>query len=92
MAKFNPVHKSAFRKDVIRCGKRGCDIPALELVMEKLENGEPLDPIKNRPHWLSGHNPRVMECHIEGDWLLEYRFDGNDIYYIRTGTHSDLFG
>jgi mRNA interferase YafQ len=59
--------------------------------MLKLENGEVLDPIVNRPHWLVGTSPRAMECHIEGNWLLVYRYDGDDIYFVATGTHSDLF-
>jgi mRNA interferase YafQ len=59
--------------------------------MRKLEAGEPPDTAKNRPHWLVGYSPRAMECHIGGDWLLLYRCSGSDIYYIRTGTHSDLF-
>ena len=91
MAKYKAVNRSAFLKDIARCAKRGWDTDKLRIIMKKLENSEPLDPIKNRPHWLSGHKPRIRECHIEGDWVLEYRFDGDEIYYIRTGTHSDLF-
>jgi mRNA interferase YafQ len=91
VAKYNPVRSSRFRKDVMRCFKRGLDITALETIMEKLENDEPLDPDINRPHCLQGTNPKIIECHIASDWLLEYRYDGNDIYYIATGSHSDLF-
>ncbi|MBN2593232.1 MAG: type II toxin-antitoxin system YafQ family toxin [Sedimentisphaerales bacterium] len=29
---------------------------------------------------------------IESDWLLIYRFDGDDLILERTGSHSDLFG
>ncbi|MCL2204041.1 MAG: type II toxin-antitoxin system YafQ family toxin [Defluviitaleaceae bacterium] len=63
----------------------------LHEVMTKLESGEPLDPIINRPHPLKGTNPIITECHIKADWLLEYRYFGNQIIFIRTGTHSDLF-
>nr|WP_321478108.1 type II toxin-antitoxin system YafQ family toxin [uncultured Paludibaculum sp.] len=31
------------------------------------------------------------DCHIEPDWLLIYRIDGEDLPLVRTGTHSDLF-
>lgn len=89
--KFNPVRSTRFRKDVSRCAKRGWDINLLQDIMEKLENGEPLDPVINRPHFLSGYSPKVTECHITSDWVLEYRYNGNDIYYIATGSHSDLF-
>jgi mRNA interferase YafQ len=31
------------------------------------------------------------DCHIEPDWLLLYKIDGEDLLLVRTGTHSDLF-
>lgn len=33
------------------------------------------------------------ECHVEPDWLLIYRIDGDalELFLFRTGTHSDLF-
>lgn len=41
---------------------------------------------------LSGNWGGFQECHIQSDWLLIYRIDGNDLYLTRTGTHSDLLG
>ncbi|MBB5074397.1 addiction module RelE/StbE family toxin [Bartonella callosciuri] len=35
-----------------------------------------------------------MNCHdnhIEPDWLLIYRIEGDKLHLVRTGTHSDLF-
>jgi mRNA interferase YafQ len=34
---------------------------------------------------------RYRDCHIEPDWLLLYKNDGNDLILARTGTHADLF-
>ena len=31
------------------------------------------------------------DCHIEPDWILIYKIDGDDLHLVRTGTHSDLF-
>ena len=31
------------------------------------------------------------EAHIEPDWLVIYRVEGDELHLIRTGTHSDLF-
>jgi len=35
------------------------------------------------------------DCHIRGDWLLVYRIvetkDGEEVIFIRTGTHAELF-
>jgi mRNA interferase YafQ len=90
--KFEPKHELQFRRDYKQCIKRGWSIRHLQEIMLKLEAGESLDPVKNRPHFLTGKNPHVTECHIENDWLLEYRYENNIIVYIRTGTHADLFG
>lgn len=40
---------------------------------------------------LSGEWSHFRDCHIEPDWLLIYKVDGDDLYLARTGTHSDLF-
>ena len=31
------------------------------------------------------------ECHIGGDFLLIYQVDGNQINFVRAGTHAELF-
>lgn len=46
---------------------------------------------KQRDHDLRGKWEKYRECHIEPDWLLIYRIDGDDVIFERTGTHSDLF-
>lgn len=42
-------------------------------------------------HPLKGEYSDCRECHIEPDWLLIYLIQGNNIIFIRTGTHADLF-
>ena len=42
-------------------------------------------------HALKGDWADHRECHIGGDFLLIYKVDGNVIYFVRAGTHSDLF-
>ena len=34
-----------------------------------------------------------MECHIESDWLLIYKYNNDELilFLIGTGLHSDLF-
>lgn len=82
---------SAFKKDRRRCVKRGYDMALLAAVIDTLAEPASLPPI-NRDHALSGNLAGFQECHIQGDWLLVYRIDGDDLYLTRTGTHSDLFG
>ncbi|MCK8638700.1 type II toxin-antitoxin system mRNA interferase toxin, RelE/StbE family [Fructobacillus fructosus] len=37
------------------------------------------------------NNPECHELHIKPDWLLVYRYDGNFIKLIETGSHTNLF-
>lgn len=82
-----------FRKDYKLAMKRGLKIALLEEVVEYLAMGEPL-PEKNRDHALTGDWVGHRECHIQPDWLLIYRIEGDVLVLTlsRTGSHSDLFG
>jgi mRNA interferase YafQ len=44
-----------------------------------------------KDHQLVGNYTGRRECHIEADWLLIYKIDGERIIFERTGSHSDLF-
>jgi mRNA interferase YafQ len=48
-------------------------------------------PQRLKDHPLGGEWKSFRECHIEPDWLLIYKIDGDDLHLVRTGTHSDLF-
>ena len=82
-----------FRKDYKLAMKRGLRIALLEEVVECLAMGEPL-PEKNRDHALTGDWVGHRECHIQPDWLLIYRMEGDVLVLTlaRTGSNSDLFG
>ncbi|MCL1787371.1 MAG: type II toxin-antitoxin system YafQ family toxin [Defluviitaleaceae bacterium] len=86
----NPVYSTRFKKEYKASIKRGLDIAKLDEILIQLLKGIPLPP-SNRDHPLQGNYSGCRECHIQGDWLLIYRHDGNDIVFVRTGTHSDLF-
>ncbi len=83
-------YSSQFKKDVKLAIKRGYKMSLLYEVMKVLENEEALDA-KYREHPLIGNYKGYLECHIQLDWLLIYKIDGKDLYFARTGTHSDLF-
>jgi mRNA interferase YafQ len=90
---YTPVYATKFKKDMGTCKKRSYDLCILMEIMEKILNDEPLDFVKNRPHTLHGKYKGKTECHLTPDWLLIYELkkDSNEVYFIRTGTHSDLF-
>jgi len=43
------------------------------------------------PHMLSGRLIGYWEAHIKPDWLLIWKIENQEIWLVRTGTHSDLF-
>ncbi len=85
-------YSAKFKKDFKLAKKRGLPMQELKAVIEKLANGETLEP-KHRDHALTGNYTMFRECHIRPDWLLIYRINENELELIahRTGTHSDLF-
>ncbi len=44
-----------------------------------------------RDHPLRGDYVGYRECHLEPDWLLIYRIEGEYLVLARTGRHNDLF-
>lgn len=85
-----PIYTKQFSKDVKLAQRRGKNMEKLKLIARSLVADERLDPIY-RDHKLIGDYALRRECHIESDWLLIYKIQGNTIAFERTGTHSDLF-
>ena len=90
--KYKIIFTSQFKKDVKLAKKQGKDIEKLFNIIEKLANGEQLDP-RYRDHDLSGNYKGCRECHIEPDWLLVYELIDDILVLMlyRLGSHSDLF-
>lgn len=84
------IEASQFRRDVKLAQRRGKDMTKLREAIELLAAGTPLPP-HYKDHPLGGEWKHFRDCHIEPDWLLLYKIDGDDVYLVRTGTHSDLF-
>jgi mRNA interferase YafQ len=99
-SKANAPRKSGrtkqFAKDWKRLAKSGrYDMDQLQEVMELLiSNAGPL-PAEYRDHPLRGEWSDHRDCHVAGDWVLIYRIsrtqEGEDIIFVRTGTHAELF-
>jgi mRNA interferase YafQ len=86
----SPIIGGQFRRDVKLAEKRGKDMAKLREIILLLVEGTPLPP-RYKDHPLAGNWKDCRDCHIEPDWLLIYRVDGDAVYLVRTGTHSDLF-
>ena len=62
----------------------------LREIIQLMLDGTRLPP-RYRDHALGGEWKHHRDCHIEPDWLLLYKIEGETLYLVRTGTHSDLF-
>lgn len=90
--KYEIKFTAQFKKDLKLAKKQGKDIEKLFAVVEKLANGQSLEP-KFRDHDLSGNFKGCRECHIEPDWLLVYEIADDVLVLVlyRVGSHSELF-
>lgn len=90
MTARNLIRGTQFRRDVKLAQRRGKDMSKLRELILLLAEGNPLPP-SYKDHPLAGEWKHHRDCHLEPDWLLIYKIDGDDLYLVRTGTHSDLF-
>ena len=86
----NLIRGAQFRRDVKLAQRRSKDLSKLRELILLLGEGQPL-PSRYKDHPLSGEWEHYRDCHLESDWLLIYKIEGDDLYLVRTGTHSDLF-
>ena len=61
----------------------------LRVLLASLIQQEPLSA-RYLDHPLRG-TKGYREAHIELNWLLIYRVEGDELNLVRTGSHSDLF-
>jgi mRNA interferase YafQ len=87
---YIPVYTRQFERDLRLAIRRGKNVEKFKIIARTLVAGQPLDPI-HRDHRLVGTYSGRRDCHIESDWLLIYKIDGDRLIFERTGSHSDLF-
>ena len=82
---------SQFKKDLKRIQHKPKKIEKLKIVLELLKESGTVPPEYN-PHFLAGQYKGYMECHIEGDFLLIWIDENEDVIKLtRLGSHSELF-
>lgn len=86
----NLIQGVQFKRDIKLCKKRGKDMSKLRNLVSMLIEATPLPPCY-KDHPLKGDWNHHRDSHIEPDWLLIYKIQGDDLYLIRTGTHADIF-
>ena len=87
MTKYKIQLSGRFKKSYKRCMKRGLDASLFEEVVSLLSEVK----YKNPP--LHGDYEGWMDCHIQPDWLLIWKYKNDELILclLATGTHSDLF-
>jgi mRNA interferase YafQ len=84
------VASGRFKRDAKRAAKRGKDMTKLREVIDLLLAEQAL-PASYRDHPLKGPWKGWRDLHLEPDWLLLYRIEGDRLELAATGTHADLF-
>ena len=79
----NIFQTSQFKKDFKRIKSRGKDLEKLKSVVKVILAGEPMEE-RHHDHPLSGKWTGSRDCHVEPDWVLIYRIDGDCLYLERT--------
>ena len=87
---LTPVRSAQFKRDVRKAEKRGKDLGKLRVLLMSLIQQEPLSA-RYLDHPLRGTWGGYREAHLEPNWLLVYRVEGDELRLARTGSHSDLF-
>ncbi|MFP7308758.1 type II toxin-antitoxin system YafQ family toxin [Enterococcus faecalis] len=85
-------YTNQFKKDFKKAKKQGKNLEKLKEVLVLLQEQQTLPP-NYKDHALTGNYIGIRECHIEPDWLLIYKIDGDKLILTlaRIGSHSELF-
>lgn len=83
-------YSARFKRDYKLCKKRGRDMRKMRKVLSILASGE-IIPERYKDHPLKSNWKGYRDIHIEPDWILIYKLEGNTIVLLAaTGTHSDI--
>ena len=89
MKRLQPT--TEYRKDLKRYKNNPKKLAALKEVLLMLMNEQTI-PVEYYPHMLRGNYTGCMECHIQGNFLLIWVDEENDVIeLVRLGSHSELF-
>lgn len=89
---LRPSFTGQFKKDRKRAQRRRWNVEHLDEVVTSLIAEEKLEK-RYLVHALRGNYVGHWECHVEPDFLLIWCYaEADEIVFVRTGSHSDLFG
>ena len=92
--KYEIHYTKKFKKQYKKVVKQNKDLKKLRYIVETLSNGNSLEE-KYKDHSLIDNKNfnECRECHIEPDWLLDYKYTSDKLILllVETGSHSELF-
>ena len=91
---MNYIMPQYLKKNSRSLKKQPDKIQKILAVVKLLEKGGVSEiPKKMKPHMLIGQYQGCLECHIEGDLLLIWQQDDEEMVIVleRLGSHSELF-
>ena len=91
---YELYYATIFKKELKKFKKKHNKIEKILAVVKLLEKGGVSEiPKKMKPHMLIGQYQGCLECHIEGDLLLIWQQDDEEMVIVleRLGSHSELF-
>ena len=91
---MNYIMPQYLKKNSRSLKKQPNKIEKILAVVKLLEKGGVSEiPKKMKPHMLIGQYQGCLECHIEGDLLLIWQQDDEEMVIVleRLGSHSELF-
>ncbi|MCL1922447.1 MAG: type II toxin-antitoxin system YafQ family toxin [Propionibacteriaceae bacterium] len=86
----------SFARDRKKSAKKHWDVAALDAALEAVVHSDetPMSHTYN-DHALTGDLVGCRALHIGGrssNWVLVYELDEDTVYFIRTGTHDEVYG
>ena len=91
---YELYYATIFKKELKKFKKQAEKIKKILAVVKLLEKGGVSEiPKKMKPHMLIGQYQGCLECHIEGDLLLIWQQDDEEMVIVleRLGSHLELF-
>lgn len=83
-------YSKRFKRDYKLCQKQGKDMSKLHTILRILASGEPI-PAQYRDHALKNNWAEHRDLHIEPDWILIYKIQGDEMVLLAaTETHSHV--
>ena len=87
------IEENSYKKGRAKMQKRGKKIKKLDDTIEQIKHYE-TSKLKDLHKITKGKYAGNMDCHIEGDWVLIWRYEDNKLVLVLvdTGDHQMLFG